>query len=424
MVVLGGTLAGMAAAARLAKAGHAVTLLEGSDRLGGRWAARTVDGVLLDFAPSVLEFPAPWRDLFRKSGRPLEAELSRTGHALVPAPPACYQFADGEQLRLPTDRGERYETFARQYGPTVAGWWRDRLDALEPVWQAVRQLGLEAELVDRHQLAAVKQVLQPRRTLADLADRAPHPHLAALLRSVGYRMGSDPDRTPMWCAVDLFVTQTFGRWTVVGGHDTGRSSVLTEVLARRLELRHVAVHYDRPVTHIQVTRGRVVGVQTADGADLAAGAVVATSDPWQLAGLLPPRTARRTLGGIRRLRPALAPAVTASTLATDPSGEPPGIDVSERVALTAVGLPSVTYQRPVTDGWLQVTHDYRQARPDRAVGASWHRFSDWLRRPPTTTEVAGLFVAGPHSRSGNGPAQVILSGALASAACSAYLERG
>ena len=424
MVVLGGTLAGMAAAARLAKAGHSVTLLEDGDRLGGRWAPRTVDGVLLDFAPSVLEFPAPWRDLFRKSGRPLEAELSRTGHALVPAPPACYQFADGEQLRLPTDRGDRYEALTRQYGPTVAGWWRDRVDGLEPVWQAVRQLGLESELVDRHQLAAVKTVLQPRRTLANLADRAPHPHLAALLRSVAYRMGADPDRTPMWCAVDLFVTQTFGRWMVVGGPDTGRSSVLTEALARRLELRHVAVHCDRPATRIEVTRGRVVGVLTADGAGLPAVAVVATNNPWQLAGLLPPRTARRTLRGIRRLRPALAPAVTASIVGTSPSGEPPAIEVSETVALTASGLPSVCYQRPVADGWLQVTHDYRQARPDPAAGASWHRFADWLRRPPTRTEVAGLFVAGPHSRSGNGPAQVILSGALASAACSAYLERG
>ena len=49
VVVVGGGLAGMAAAARLAKARYAVTLYERSDRLGGRWAARSLlDGVLVD----------------------------------------------------------------------------------------------------------------------------------------------------------------------------------------------------------------------------------------------------------------------------------------------------------------------------------------------------------------------------------------
>ena len=39
-VIVGGSLTGMAAAARLAKAGHTVVLLERRDRLGGRAAGR------------------------------------------------------------------------------------------------------------------------------------------------------------------------------------------------------------------------------------------------------------------------------------------------------------------------------------------------------------------------------------------------
>ena len=81
--MVGGGLAGMAAAARLAKSGYPVELHERSDRLGGRWAASALpSGPLVDAAPAVLGFPAPWRDLFRKSGRPLEAELARQGYAL------------------------------------------------------------------------------------------------------------------------------------------------------------------------------------------------------------------------------------------------------------------------------------------------------------------------------------------------------
>ncbi|MDN5805454.1 MAG: NAD(P)-binding protein, partial [Microlunatus sp.] len=90
MAVVGGGLAGLAAALRLAKARHSVRLYEASDLLGGRWAARRVDlggrSVVIDDVPPVLEFPAPWRDLFRKSGRTLAEELDRSGAALVPAP--------------------------------------------------------------------------------------------------------------------------------------------------------------------------------------------------------------------------------------------------------------------------------------------------------------------------------------------------
>jgi phytoene dehydrogenase-like protein len=88
VVVIGGGLAGMSAAARLAKAGHAVELYERSERLGGIWTPYQLDsGTTVNDAPLIIGFPAPWRDLFRKSGRPLEAELARMGYALAPAQP-------------------------------------------------------------------------------------------------------------------------------------------------------------------------------------------------------------------------------------------------------------------------------------------------------------------------------------------------
>ena len=52
VVVIGGGLAGLAAAARLAKIGHQVELYERSERLGGRWAPYQLpSGATVDDAP-------------------------------------------------------------------------------------------------------------------------------------------------------------------------------------------------------------------------------------------------------------------------------------------------------------------------------------------------------------------------------------
>lgn len=442
VVVAGGGLAGMAAAARLAKAGHKVILCEAAERLGGAWAAAplgvTHDGrdgrreVRGDKAPGVLTFPAPWRDLFRKSGRPLEAELARSGHALVPAPPPQYLFADGNELTLPAGRGEQSSALTSAYGPGIAESWQGLLDGLGEVWQALRPLGLEAELRDRRQLMRARTTLQPHRTIEDLALAVPHPHLAAVLRSLAYRQGGHPAQTPAFRAVDLAVVRTFGRWTVQelnGGDDTGRSSVLAEALIARLSLRGVEVWLGSRVAGIEVGpaawrsragRGRATAVVLADGTRVPAAAVVSTVDPWQLAGtLLDARTGGWLRRRVRRLVPALAPAVSHEVVAlrqTQGAGEGAGA-VGETVRLTGEGVPVVTYERPVGKGLLRSSHDFTAAVPDPGAGVAWRRFGDWVRRPPVSTPVAGLYLAGPFSPAGNDPSAVLLSAALAATAC-------
>ena len=59
--------------------------------------------MVLDDAPPVLEFPAPWRDLYRKSGRTLAEEFDRSAAALSAAEPATYVFADGTELSHQTE---------------------------------------------------------------------------------------------------------------------------------------------------------------------------------------------------------------------------------------------------------------------------------------------------------------------------------
>jgi phytoene dehydrogenase-like protein len=423
VVVIGGGLAGLAAAARLAKAGHPVELYERSDVLGGSWAPHQLeDGVTVDDAPSIIGFPAPWRDLFRKSGRPLEAELDRMGYTLAPAEPATLIFADGAQLSFPSDRGGQYATLADAYGRPVAERWQHLIDRLGEVWQTLRGLGFEAELRGRRQLnrSVAQSLLGRSTTVADLATSIDHQHLAALIRSVAYRSGSQPEQTPAFAAVELSLMRTFGRWQLqprdAGSPlDAGRSSVLVEALARRLALREVQVHLGCPIEGIMIRDGRVRAVRTTNE-ERPAAAVVATCNPWQTFNvLLPVIRGRRSRRRLHDLNPGTGP-----TIAHHSAPRPTSL-VTETVTFGETGVPAITYLRQGSESGIRTDHDYNRSRPQPSYGVAWNGFASWLRRPAVTTEVSGVYTAGPFSPAGPDASHVVLSAALAAYGCHDYL---
>jgi UDP-galactopyranose mutase len=423
IAVVGGGFAGMAAAARLAKLGHAVDLYERAGVLGGSWAPyELTEAVLVDDAPAVLGFPAPWRDLFRKSGRPLEAELARLGYALAPADRAQLIFADGATLVMPNDRGEEYAMLGRAYGPAVASRWRDVLDRLDDVWQALRPLGWESERPsDAHLSRKQRRRLMQHQTLADLAAEVAHPHLSALVRSVAYGFGAEPEHTPALVAVELAIRRTFGRWQIQpitgkAAMDAGRSSVLVQALAGRLQQRKVQVRLSTPVTGIRVEAGRVTGIRTATGQHPAS-AVVCTVDPWHTVdGLLAVDVAKGTRRRLARLDPAPAPTIR-HVLIDEPVSE-----VRETIALSDRGVPILTYERPAGERSIRTVHDFARLTPRSSYGIAWKGFRTFVRRPAVTSEIDGLFLAGPFSPAGAAPSAVVLSAALAAKGCQNYLS--
>lgn len=405
VVVIGAGLAGMAAAARLAKARHQVTLLEARDRLGGAWSARELDGVTVDAAPPIFSFPAPWRDLFRKSGRALEAEFARSGEELVDAAPTRHVFVDGSTFVLPIGRGDQDAAITERFGRPVADRWQDLVDGLGDVWQALRPLGVEAELTSRDQLPrTVRRTLLHKQTVADLARQLDHPQLAAIIADLAYAAGSTPERTPAFCAVQLYLDRTFGRWTA------GSGMTMISSLQRRLELRTVDIRTGIRATAIGADAQQV----STDQGPLHADAVIATCDPHQLyRQLLPGSVARRERRRLRRLPGALNPQVAiAWTDAADAAGVP-----TETVQHRATGGPLIEYTRRIQDRTLLIRHDYDDARPDTSAGVGWSGFTGWLDRPPVSSELTGLFSAGPASRGGPAPSMQVLSGALAAYGC-------
>ncbi len=66
VVVVGGGIGGLTAAALLGRAGHRVTLLEASDHLGGKSRRMEIAGQRVDTGPSLFTFPAVWEELLRR----------------------------------------------------------------------------------------------------------------------------------------------------------------------------------------------------------------------------------------------------------------------------------------------------------------------------------------------------------------------
>lgn len=232
VLVRGASLAAMAVAARLAKQRHEVTLAADPATLSADAIATCTRLAAVDLAAPEFTFPAPFRDLFRKSGRPLDAELARRGWSLVPAPA---RTVGAEQWPLPPERGAQFAALSQRFDVPTAERWRDLLDGLDDVWLARRRLGAEVEW-DRAAFRQIRPQLWLDRSLADLSQGLP-----AELAELVCHGAPDPARAPAVDAVWLALERTFGRWQVVIEHEPVPAGQLVVALQDRLAQRKVQI---------------------------------------------------------------------------------------------------------------------------------------------------------------------------------------
>ncbi len=291
IVVIGAGLGGMAVAARLAVKRHDVTLVETSTTPGGQVRAVERDGCTFELGPTALTLPAVYRDLFLKTGGPLEDEVE-----LVPLEPAAhYHFADGTHLELPgAGVGATAAAVGEALGPASAAEWQEVMAHAAATWALVRG-GLTGPAP--RTAAALDALLNPtdpgRRppTLQDLLTRSlTDPRARAVMADRSLPLPMDPRSATAAAVLGPYLAATFGAWHIRGGMHR-----LAQALHDRVCQREVRVLLGTRALRIELAAGRVTGVVVTDGATtsrLPADVVVAdlpsTSAVW---GLLPPDAA-------------------------------------------------------------------------------------------------------------------------------------
>jgi phytoene desaturase len=304
VVVVGAGLGGLAAAARLAAAGHAVTVVEQAEQVGGKlgWYAR--DGHGFDTGPSLLTLPQVFEDLFTATGAPLDQVLDL--RRLDPA--VSYRFADGTTTAVPGRLDDVPGRLDDDLGAGAGAQWSALLTRAEAMWRATEQPFLRSPLAGAATLARLAlrasdlRTIAPGRTLRGLGRQyLDDPRLRMLLDRYATYSGSDPRRAPAALLTVPWVEQAFGSWYVRGGLRR-----LPEAVADRAAERGAVVRCGTAVTEVLVASGRAAGVRLADGAVLPADVVVCNADAAALYGRLLPRRApvRRARAALRRVTPS------------------------------------------------------------------------------------------------------------------------
>ncbi|MEU9117544.1 NAD(P)/FAD-dependent oxidoreductase [Streptomyces sp. NPDC048483] len=292
IAVIGAGMGAMAAAARLAVAGHRVAVYERGATYGGALRRYERDGFAFDTGPGLLHLPAVYRDLFLKTGRePLEScvELAQVD------PARRHVFADGTGVSLPNasragvlaaldgalgeGAGERWSALVNR---AREAWDATRRPLLEePLWQDWRVLGRDPYPAVRRRGLFGRGKGPTTATLAEVARRElADPRLIALLESHALAYGFDPRSAPASAAVLPYMEQTFGSWYPRGGMRALAAAVYERCRARKVEFT-----FGAEVTGIVEKDGRAAGIELADGRVAEAEFVVAGIDPVQLPGL-------------------------------------------------------------------------------------------------------------------------------------------
>jgi phytoene desaturase len=277
VVVVGGGIGGLAAAALIGRAGHEVTLLEATPWLGGKSRRIELDGRRMDTGPSLLTFPGVWEEFLRRwdaaEQEPGEA-AEVAGLRLKRLPEVGRYYYRGETTSLPVEEGHPWRAAWERFAGIHGG--------LGP---EVTRL-LTADPADRRTLPTLKRLLRvygaklTTRSYLDGLQWLPE-GLREIIAIHTLNAGVAPTRTPALYASMPAIMAFDGVFVPEGG--------VYEIVRSLYRLaRRAGVEVKTGEAVLEIGRGRVV---TAEG-EYRPERVVSDLDAGRLESLLDPERGR------------------------------------------------------------------------------------------------------------------------------------
>jgi phytoene desaturase len=271
-IVIGGGFGGLATAIRLQAAGHAVTLVEAREHLGGRAYQLREKGFTFDMGPTLVTAPHLLENLWAAAGRNFKDDI-----ALVPLNPfyrIC--FADGRSFDYWGTSAADEAEIARFEPRDVLGYRAFLADTQRIYERAFADLARQPFLTVGSFLRVVPELVRfgAQRSVYSFVSRYfRNPQLRMVFSFHPLFIGGNPFRASSIYSIVPYLERLGGVHYAQGGMYT-----LVEALERLFRSLGGEVCCGVPVEQLLLEKQLVKGVRLANGALLQADVVVANSD--------------------------------------------------------------------------------------------------------------------------------------------------
>ena len=278
--VIGGGLAGLAAACVLGARGHRVILFEKNDWLGGKAAVLEEAGFRFDMGPTILTVPEVLRRIFSEAGVEMNDRLDLRR---IDPQWRCF-FDDGSVLDLHQDM-PKMQAALRDYAPGSETGYRDFIGMSENLhrisqnfffWRSVEDIRDTLDLKSNMDLATLRDVMNLKMgssVARQIRKKVGDKRVAQMLDHFVQYVGSSPYGSPaVLCSIAHMQTHG-GVWYPMGG-----TRAVPAALQRLAGELGVEMRTSTGVARILARDGRATGVETEAGETVALSAVVSNMD--------------------------------------------------------------------------------------------------------------------------------------------------
>lgn len=281
VVIVGGGLAGLAAAVELASKGVPVTIVEANNHLGGKMNLLEEGGFTFDMGPTIITMPQVLKGIISRAGRDPADYID-----LIDLDPQwrCF-FDDGTRIDLRRDARQWAADLDSQFPESKPGEgflkfynFSQRMYRLSEKVFFYKDLGGIADMIRKPPtepgVARDAMAMRLYSTVGTTIEKMiPEPHVRQVCEHFLQYVGSSPFMAPAVLSLICAAQLDHGCWYPMGGTRMVARSL--ERIADELGVQRVSGHR---VTKILTQGERATGVQLDDGRHIDAAAVVSNCD--------------------------------------------------------------------------------------------------------------------------------------------------